>query len=101
MNNHIRELEQNLSEVQQRIDKIQTEINSYQQTSLEHLKEIGTIFTAIESMFDLVKKYGHRCRKKDLNNNEDLFMKLNHVSQYLEDIHGNLKSDSVDRYISK
>ncbi|CAF3309538.1 unnamed protein product [Rotaria sp. Silwood2] len=54
MNNRIRELQQNLIEIEQHIDKIQTKINNYQQISIEHLTEIGTIKIAIESMFDLV-----------------------------------------------
>ena len=43
MNNGIRESQQNLIEIQQHIDKIQTEINSYQHISTEHSTEIGTI----------------------------------------------------------
>ncbi|CAF0860026.1 unnamed protein product [Rotaria sordida] len=85
MNNHIRELQQNLIEIEQHIDKIQTKINNYQQISIEHLTEIGTIKIAIESMFDLVKRYSHRCRKKkdlnldkytQMNDNQCLFIKL-------------------------
>jgi hypothetical protein len=43
MNNRIHELEQNLIEIHQRIEKIQTEIRSYQQISTEHLTENGAI----------------------------------------------------------
>ncbi|CAF0804433.1 unnamed protein product [Rotaria sordida] len=94
MNNHIRELQQNLIEIQQHIDKIQTEINNYQQISIEHLTEIGTIKIAIESMFDLVKRYSHRCRKKDLNldkyshmnDNQCLFIKLKQIDTFLSDL---------------
>jgi hypothetical protein len=43
MNNRIHQLEQNLLEIQQRIEKIQTEIISYQQISKEHLTENGAI----------------------------------------------------------
>jgi hypothetical protein len=43
MNNRIHELEQNLIEIRQRIEKIQTEIRSYQQISTEHLTENGAI----------------------------------------------------------
>jgi len=43
MNNRIYELQQNHMEIQQRIDKIQTEIGNYQQISAERLTEIGAI----------------------------------------------------------
>ena len=43
MNNRIHDLEQNLIEIQNRIDKIQTEIISYQQISKEDLTENGAI----------------------------------------------------------
>jgi hypothetical protein len=96
MNNRIHELEQNLIEIQQRIEKIQKDIGTYQKLSTEHLTEIGAIrmygksikifyykylfSRAIESMFDLVKRYSHRSRKKDLNiNNLCLFNKLKQV----------------------
>ncbi len=40
---------------------------------------------AIESMFDLVKRYSHRSRKKDLNiNNSCLFNKLKQVISIFE-----------------
>ncbi|CAF3782740.1 unnamed protein product [Rotaria sp. Silwood1] len=94
MNNRIRELQQNFIDIQQHIDKIQTEINNYQQTSIEHLTEISTIKIAIESMFDLVKRYSHRCRKKDLNldqysymnDNQCLFIKLKQIDTFLSDL---------------
>jgi len=43
MNNRIHELQQNLIEIQQRIEKIQTDIGNYQKISTEHLTEIGAI----------------------------------------------------------
>ncbi|CAF4865787.1 unnamed protein product [Rotaria socialis] len=95
MNNHIRELQQDLTEIQQRIDKIQTEIHNYQQISIEHFTEIGIINIAIESMFDIVKRYSHRCRKKDLNidkyspmsnNNQNLFLKFKQIDTFLSDL---------------
>ncbi|CAF1214000.1 unnamed protein product [Rotaria magnacalcarata] len=100
MNNHIRELQQDLTEIQQRTDKIQTEIHNYQQISIERFTEIGIINIAIESMFDLVKRYSHRCRKKYLNidkyspmnngnnnnNNQNLFMKFKQIDTFLSDL---------------
>ncbi|CAF3557524.1 unnamed protein product, partial [Rotaria sp. Silwood2] len=94
MNNRIRELQQYVIEIQQHIDKIQTEINNYQQTSIEHLTEIGIIKIAIESMFDLVKRFSHRYRKKDLyldkysqmNDNQYLLIKIKQIDTFLSDL---------------
>jgi len=43
MNNRLHELQQNLIEIQQRIEKIQTDIGNYQEISTEHLTETGAI----------------------------------------------------------
>lgn len=43
MNNRIYELEQNLVDIQQRIEKIQTNIGNYQEISKEYLIENGAI----------------------------------------------------------
>ncbi len=43
MNNRIHHLEQNLIEIRQRIEKIQSEIGTYQQISTEHLTENGAM----------------------------------------------------------
>ena len=43
MNNQIDELQQTYADVQQRIEKIQTEIENYQQLSKERLADVGAI----------------------------------------------------------
>ncbi|CAF0724749.1 unnamed protein product [Adineta steineri] len=86
MNNRIHELQQNYTEIQQRIEKIRIEISNYQQISTEHLTEVGAISIAIESMFDLVKRYSHRSRKKDLNLDECSLNKLKHIDMFLSDL---------------
>ncbi|CAF4222404.1 unnamed protein product, partial [Adineta steineri] len=86
MNNRIHELQQNYTEIQQRIEKIRIEISNYQQISREHLTEVGAINIAIESMFDLVKRYSHRSRKKDLNLDECSLNKLKHIDMFLSDL---------------
>lgn len=49
MNNQIDELQQTYTNVQQRIEKIQTEIGNYQQLSKERLSELGAIKMFVDS----------------------------------------------------
>ncbi|CAF0808195.1 unnamed protein product [Adineta ricciae] len=74
------------SYVQQRIEKIQTEIENYQQLSKEHLAEVGAIKIAIESMFDLVKRYSHRSRQKELDFNRNPLIRLQQIDTFLSDL---------------
>ena len=99
MNNRFSDLQEQSLAVQQRIDRIQMDIDNDRQVSVERRTGIGAIkmfetctkvvfidlFSgrAIESMFDLVRKYSHHSRRKDFHLQEGLtmnpLMKLKHV----------------------
>ncbi|CAF1048956.1 unnamed protein product [Adineta ricciae] len=74
------------TDVQQRIEKIQTEIENYQQLSKERLAEVGAIKIAIESMFDLVKRYSHQSRRKELDFDENPLIRLQQIDTFLSDL---------------
>ena len=92
-------------EVEQRTDRIRMEINNYRQISTARWTEQGAVhvygfgedssflatsvrlvYSAIDSMFDLARRYSHRVRRKELRretsvstDRQDRFMKLKHV----------------------